>query len=73
MQFSLDGQTIVFPYTWQTMTNGFPLHIFMAVVFALSCAYIVGYNLCCPPMIMLCQVDPIVPVRCRCDHAGPKR
>ena len=57
-QFALDGLAPVFDYTFETFINGFPYHIFAIMAFSLSVLYIIGYNLCCPPLFVLCCGRP---------------
>jgi hypothetical protein len=62
-QFALDGQTPQFAYSLQSLINGFPTHLFLIIAFTLTVTYVIGYNLCCPPLIMLFRDEPPFKVR----------
>ena len=62
-QFALDGQTVQFEYTVESLLNGFPVHICLIVLFSLSTLYIIGWNLCCPPLFRMCSKERTIKVR----------
>ena len=55
LQFSLDGTSQPLEYTSATLLNGFPVHAYMITLLTLSVLYIIGFNLCCPTLFMLCR------------------